>query len=125
MAGAWKLTALTMGDAKAKSMGIDTGKIRLKVLVIVSFITAISVCFVGTIGFIGLVAPHIARRFVGEDQRFFLPVSCLLGAALLSLASIISKTVIPGAILPIGITTSLIGVPFLFSLIMKRREGGL
>jgi len=125
VANAWKLTALTMGDAKAKSMGIDTGKLRLSVLVIVSFITAVSVCFVGTIGFIGLVSPHIARGIVGEDQRFYLPVSCLSGAIILSLASIISKTVIPGAILPIGITTSLIGVPFLLYLVLGKRQRGL
>ena len=93
-------------------------------LVIVSFITAVSVCFVGTIGFIGLVSPHIARSVVGEDQRFFLPVSCLIGAIILTLASVIGKTAIPGTILPIGITTSLIGVPFLFSLILKRRQSG-
>ncbi|MBM4433462.1 MAG: iron chelate uptake ABC transporter family permease subunit, partial [Chloroflexi bacterium] len=77
----------------------------------------------GTIGFIGLVGPHIARMLVGEDQRFFLPISALAGAVLLSAASAVSKLVIPGAVLPIGIVTSFIGVPFFVSLMLKRRRG--
>jgi iron complex transport system permease protein len=123
-ANSWKLTALTMGDAKAKSMGIDTGKIRLAVLLIVSFITAVSVCFVGTIGFIGLVSPHVARWIVGEDQRYFLPASILFGAIFLTSATIAGKILIPGTVLPIGITTSLVGVPFLLALIFKNKQRG-
>ena len=120
---AWKLTALRLGDEKAKSLGIDVRKMRLKVFILISFLTAAAVCFVGTIGFIGLVGPHIARMLVGEDQRFFLPMSAIGGAILLSLASIGSKLIIPGAIFPIGIVTSLIGVPFFFSLILTKRRG--
>lgn len=120
---AWKLTALKLGDEKAKSLGIHVEKLRLKTFVLISLLTATAVCFVGTIGFIGLVGPHIARMLVGEDQRFFLPLSALGGALLLSLASIGSKMIIPGAIFPIGIVTSLIGVPFFFSLILTQKRG--
>ena len=120
---AWKLTALKLGDEKAKSLGINVEKLRLKTFVLISLLTASAVCFVGTIGFIGLVGPHIARMLVGEDQRFFLPVSALGGALLLSAASIGSKMIIPGAIFPIGIVTSLIGVPFFFSLILTQKRG--
>lgn len=120
---AWKLTALKLGDEKAKSLGIDVEKLRLKAFMLISLLTAAAVCFVGTIGFIGLVGPHIARMLVGEDQRFFLPMSALGGAALLSVASIGGKVIIPGAIFPIGIVTSLIGVPFFFSLILTKRRG--
>ncbi|OEU58596.1 MAG: iron ABC transporter permease [Desulfuromonadales bacterium C00003096] len=120
---AWKLTALRLGDEKAKSLGINVERLRLKVFIWISFLAAAAVCFVGTIGFIGLVGPHVARMFVGEDQRFFLPMSALAGAALLSAASIGSKLIIPGAIFPIGIVTSFIGVPFFLALILlKRRE---
>lgn len=120
---AWKLTALRLGDEKAKSLGINVERLRLKVFVWISILAASAVCFVGTIGFIGLVGPHVARMFVGEDQRFFLPMSALAGALLLSVASIGSKIIVPGAIFPIGILTSLIGVPFFLSLIlMKRRK---
>lgn len=120
---AWKLTALKLGDEKAKSLGINVEKLRLKIFVLISLLTASAVCFVGTIGFIGLVGPHIARMLVGEDQRFFLPLSALGGALLLSVASIGSKIIMPGAIFPIGIVTSLIGVPFFFSLILTQKRG--
>jgi iron complex transport system permease protein len=120
---AWKLTALKLGDEKAKSLGINVEQLRLKTFVLISLLTASAVCFVGTIGFIGLVGPHIARMLVGEDQRFFLPLSALGGALLLSIASIGSKMIIPGVIFPIGIVTSLIGVPFFFSLILTQKRG--
>ena len=85
-------------------------------------LAAFPVAFVGTIGFVGLVGPHIARMLIGEDQRFFLPASVMTGALLLSISSVVSKTLIPGAIFPIGVVTSLIGVPFFISLILGRRE---
>ncbi len=119
----WKLTALRLGDGKAKSMGVNVEKLRLKVLIVISINTAAAVCFVGTIGFVGLVAPHISRWLMGEDHRFFMPFSALLGAAILSSASILSKLIIPGAIIPVGIITSIIGVPFLLSIVLNRRKG--
>ena len=76
----------------------------------------------GTIGFVGLVGPHIARLLVGEDQRVFLPMSALTGALILSLTSILSKTLIPGILLPIGLLTALIGLPFFVSLILRSRR---
>ena len=87
----------------------------------ISFLAAVAVCFVGTIGFIGLAGPHIARMLVGEEQRFYIPVSMLGGALILSVSSIISKIIIPGVVFPIGIITSIIGVPFFLVLILKRR----
>ena len=120
---AWKLTALRLGDEKAKSLGIKVDRLRIKVFIWVSILIGAAVCFVGTIGFIGLAGPHIARMLVGEDQRFFLPTSALAGAVLLSSASAVSKLVIPGAILPIGIVTSFIGVPFFIALTLKSRKG--
>ena len=120
---AWKLTALRLGDEKARSLGINVERLRLKVFIWVSVLTGAAVCFVGTIGFIGLAGPHMARMLVGEDQRFFLPASALAGAVLVSAASAVSKLIIPGAILPIGIVTSFIGVPFFVSLILRRRRG--
>lgn len=117
---AWQLTALSAGEERAKSLGIKTDQLRLKVFVIGSLLTAGAVAFVGTIGFIGLLAPHCSRILVGEDQRYMSPLSALFGVLLMICASIISKIVIPGAIVPIGIVTSIIGVPFLLYLILKR-----
>lgn len=116
----WKLTALSAGEERAKSLGVDTDKLRLKVFVLSALVTAGAVSFVGTIGFIGLVAPHFARFFVGEDQRYLSPMASLFGVLLMTVASIIGKIVVPGVILPIGIVTSLIGVPFLVYLIVRR-----
>jgi iron complex transport system permease protein len=116
---AWALTALRLGD-KARSFGINVRRLRLETMLLVSLLAAVPVAFVGTIGFIGLVGPHLARMLVGEDQRFFMPASALAGAALLSAASVVSKALIPGLIVPISIVTALVGVPFFFSLILSR-----
>lgn len=119
---AWALTALRLGDDKAASLGVNVQRVRLQTMLAVSLLAAIPVSFVGTIGFIGLVGPHIARMLVGEDQRFFLPASMLSGALILSLTSVLSKSIIPGAVLPIGVITALVGVPFFFSLIFASRR---
>ncbi|GAB3488367.1 FecCD family ABC transporter permease [Marinomonas epiphytica] len=119
---AWKLTALRLGEERAKSLGVNVTRLRLKTLIIVAVMTATATSFVGIIGFIGIVAPNIARMLVGEDQRFFLPLSFLVGAFLLSSASVLSKSIVPGALFPIGIVTAIIGVPFFFWLIIGKRR---
>lgn len=118
----WQLTALRLGDEKAASFGIDVRRLRFQTLIMVSLLAAFPVAFVGVIGFVGLVGPHIARMLVGEDQRFFLPASLLTGALMLSASSVVSKTLIPGAIFPIGVVTSLVGVPFFISLILRGKR---
>ncbi len=117
---AWRLTTLSAGEERAKSLGVDTDKLRLHVFVLSALLTAGAVSFVGTIGFIGLVSPHFARMLVGEDQRYLAPMSAMLGVLLMATASNVSKLVIPGIIVPIGIVTSLIGVPFLIYMIVRR-----
>ena len=119
----WKLTALRLGEDRAASLGIKLQVLRIKVLVLVAMMTATAISFVGVIGFIGLVAPHVARMLLGEDQRFFLPGAMLVGAAFLSLSSVLSKVIIPGALFPVGIVTSFIGVPFFFWIILNNKRG--
>ena len=119
----WKLTALRLGEDRAASLGINLQVLRIKVLVLVAMMTATAISFVGVIGFIGLVAPHVARMLLGEDQRFFLPGAMLVGAAFLSLSSVLSKVIIPGALFPVGIVTSFIGVPFFFWIILNNKRG--
>lgn len=116
---AWALTAIRLGEDKAASFGVNVRRIRLETMLIVALLAAVPVSFVGTIGFVGLVGPHIARMVVGEDQRFFLPASILCGALLLSVTSVVSKSILPGVVFPIGIITALVGVPFFFSLIIS------
>ena len=117
----WKLTALRLGEDRAASFGIDVPRLRLTALVRISVLAALAVSFVGTIGFIGLIAPHIARRLFGEDHRFYLPGSALVGGTILSLASIASKNIVPGIIVPVGIVTSLVGVPFFLAVVLRRQ----
>lgn len=115
----WQLTALRLGDARALAIGVDVQALRIKLFALVVLLTAGGVAFVGTIGFVGLVAPHIARMLVGEDQRILLPMAALTGAITMTGASVLSKLVSPGGVIPIGIVTALIGVPFLFFLILR------
>lgn len=117
---AWALTAIRLGETRAAAMGVSVRRLRLETLILVSALAAVPVSFVGTIGFIGIVGPHIARLLVGEDQRFFLPGSILSGALILSATSVLSKAILPGAVLPIGIITALVGVPVFATLIFTK-----
>ncbi len=118
----WQMTALRLGEDRATSFGVNVGRLRFLSLLRVSLLAATSVAFVGTIGFIGLVGPHIARLLVGEDHRFLLPASMIAGGLVLSLSSVASKVLVPGAVMPVGIVTALVGVPFFVVLIFMRRE---
>ncbi len=117
---AWALTALRLGEARASALGIPVARLRLQTIVLSGLLASVCVAFVGTIGFIGLVGPHIARMLVGEDQRFLLPAAALCGAVLLSAASVASKVAVPGQAVPIGIVTALVGVPLFFVLILRK-----
>ncbi len=121
---AWKLTALRLGEDQARSFGVDVTRLRRWTLLRVSLLSAAAVSMVGVIGFVGLAGPHIARMLVGENHRVFLPASLLTGALVMSLASTLSKTVVPGVLLPVGLVTSLIGLPIFFALILRGRRRG-
>ncbi|OFM61095.1 iron-siderophore ABC transporter permease [Corynebacterium sp. HMSC058E07] len=118
----WKLTALRLGDDRAAALGINVQRLRVTTLVVSSLLAASAVAFAGVIGFIGLVGPHVARMLVGEDQRYFAPASMAAGALLLAAAHAVSITVVPGVAVPIGIITSLVGVPFFLILVFVRRR---
>ncbi|MGE6918294.1 FecCD family ABC transporter permease [Achromobacter kerstersii] len=121
MRQSWKLTALRLGEDRAASFGVDVRRVRVAALARVSLLSALAVAFVGTIGFIGLVAPHIARRLFGEDHRFYLPGSALVGALILSLASVVSKNLVPDVVVPVGIVTALVGIPFFVAVVLRRQ----
>lgn len=120
----WKMTALRGGEEQAQSFGLNVGRLRTFVLFRVSVLTAVAISFTGVIGFVGLVGPHIARLAVGEDHRLFLPGSALAGAVILSGASLVSKTLVPGILIPDGIVTALIGIPLFLGLLLTQRRGG-
>ena len=105
------------------SFGVDVKRLRFLSLFRVSVLAATAVAFVGAIGFVGLVGPHIARLLVGEDHRFYLPASLFGGALIMSLASTLSKVLAPGAVMPVGIVTAIIGVPAFLFLIFRNAGG--
>ncbi|WP_028316269.1 FecCD family ABC transporter permease [Desulfatibacillum aliphaticivorans] len=119
-ARAWDYNALMSGDETASTLGVSVERLRMEGILLSSLMTAGAICFVGVIGFVGLVAPHISRMLVGSDHRYLLPASALVGASLVTLADVISRIIWPPQVIPIGIMTSLLGVPFFFYLLVKK-----
>lgn len=119
----WDINALSEGDEIARGLGVSADKTRISCMIISSVISAGIICFTGVIGFIGLVAPHITRMMIGGDMRYLIPISGLIGAILLTSADILSRMIIPDQIIPVGIMTAFIGIPFFGYLFMRvRRE---
>ncbi len=114
--------AMAAGDETASSLGINVKRVRTAGMVFAALITASIVCFTGTIGFVGLVAPHIARMILGGDHKYLLPGSALLGALLLLMADTIARTILAPVEIPVGIMTSFVGVPFFVYLLIRRRR---
>lgn len=122
LANRWSYNALQSGEDQAKGLGVNVERSRLVGMLVSSLAAAVVVSYVGIINFIGLVAPHIARRFVGGDYRYLLPASALTGALLLLLADTAARLVVAPVILPIGAITSFLGAP-LFLYLLFRRKG--
>jgi len=118
----WRINILTLGDDEARTMGVNAHAVRLVVIVSATLITAASVAVSGTIGFVGLVIPHLSRRLVGNNYRHLMPASMLFGALFLLMVDNVSRNLLATEI-PLGILTAFIGAPFFLSLIMKGGEG--
>ena len=119
---AWDLNLLLAGDEMAASLGVRVERLRLAALLLAALMTAGAICFTGVIGFIGLVGPHLARLLVGGDHRFLLPASALCGALLVLISDVLGRTLFAPHMVPIGIVTAFLGVPFFFALLMRRRR---
>lgn len=111
--------ALEAGVATAKSLGVPVDRLTVISMVLCALVASVSVAFAGSIGFIGLIAPHIMRKFVGNDYRFLLPGSALGGAGLMLLADVASRIILPPVVLPIGALTSFMGGPMFLYLCLK------
>lgn len=118
----WRFNALLSGEATAKTMGINVGLLRFASLLTASVITAACVSFLGIIGFVGIICPHVTKKFLGHDHRVTVPVSCLCGSLLLLLADTLARCVGNGSALPVGAITSLLGAPFFIAVIFGRKE---
>jgi iron complex transport system permease protein len=122
MRNRWEYNVLESGEETAKALGVPTERLRLTGMLLASLITSVSVAFLGIIGFIGLVAPHMMRRVVGGDHRYLIPISAVFGSVLLLSADTISRTILSPVVLPVGILTSFMGVPLFMYLIWKKRK---
>lgn len=117
------LNAMMLGDAHAMDLGIEAGKTRFRILLASTLVTAAAVSFVGAIGFVGLIVPHIFRILLGPDNRILIPVSAFGGAAFLILCDWLTRTVAPDyGVLPIGVLTALVGAPYFIYLLRRRRS---
>ncbi len=120
----WKLNVLSFGEEEAKTMGINTKKIRMVIILCSTLLTAGSVAIGGIIGWVGLVIPHLARIIVGPNYKILIPTSIILGATYLLFVDDVARTLFAVEI-PIGILTALIGAPFFICLLLKTKGGGL
>ncbi len=116
-----QLNVLAKGDLKAQGLGVPVRALRIGIFVASSLLTAASVTVAGTIGFIGLVTPHLARLLLGSDHRRLIPAAILLGGTLLMLADLLARTAFAPRQLPVGALTALVGVPLFLALM--RRDG--
>lgn len=119
---AWRYNALLSGEATARTMGVNVELLRFGSMLLASMITAVCVSFLGVIGFVGIICPHVTKKLMGQDHRVALPVSALCGSLLLLVADSLSRTLGNGSALPVGAITSLLGAPFFVAIIFSRKE---
>lgn len=118
-----KLNLMSLDDKDAKALGLDGEKLRLVCLIVLSFMAASIISFVGIIGFVGLIVPHMVRMIIGSDYRFVIPASVCFGAAFLLGCDVISRALDVSATIPVGVVTSLIGAPIFLYLIIRQKKG--
>ena len=119
----WNINVMSMGEDVATSLGVNSKRVLATNMVLETLATASIIAFTGVIGFVDLIAPHIARMLIGNDHRFLIPCSALVGAFLLLCSDTVARLVIAPTELPVGIVTSLLGVPFfIYILVNKRRQ---
>ena len=119
----WRFNAILSGDASAKSMGVNVDLLRFLTMLSASVITAVCVSFLGIIGFVGIICPHVTKKLLGQDHRVSVPASALSGSILLLLADTLSRSLGNGSALPVGAITSMLGAPFFLAIIFGRKGG--
>jgi iron complex transport system permease protein len=115
----WDYNAVDAGDDTARSLGVNVERCRTLAMFLGSLITAVVVSFLGIIGFIGLLGPHMARRIIGGDHRYLLPAACLMGGILLLAADQVARVIIAPTVLPVGILTAFLGSPIFIYLLIR------
>ena len=115
----WNYNAADAGDETAKSLGVKVERIRMVGMLIASLVTAVSVAFLGIIGFVGLVCPHMVRRLIGADNRFLLPATAVAGAFLLLVSDTVARLILSPHLIPVSILTAFMGAPIFIYLIVR------
>jgi len=118
----WNYNTFKAGDETAKSLGVNVDRVRLYGMLASSLLTAVIVSFIGIIGFVGLVIPHIVRRLAGGNEIYLIPLSAAAGGLLLLGADTVARTVIAPVVLPVGILTSFLGAPLFIYLVVRGRN---
>jgi iron complex transport system permease protein len=116
------LNVMQLDEEQAQQLGINVERTKLILLAASTLITAAAVCFVGTIGFVGIIVPHAVRLIWGPDHRSLLPLSALAGAMLLILADTASRTIMPPTEIPVGVITAFLGAPFFIVLLRRKKK---
>ena len=117
-----RLNLLMLGDDMAASMGVRVLRLRYFAVIVSAVLASAAVSYIGLVGFVGLIVPHLCRRLVGVDNRILLPTSAILGGVLVTLADILSRVLFAPTELPCGILTSALGAPFFLFLLLAKRE---
>lgn len=118
---AWRFNALAWGEDSARALGVTVGRLRLGALAAAASLAAVATAFLGVIGFVGLIAPHLVRLGIGADHRYLLPFAALAGGIVLLAADTLARLVIAPVVLPVGAVTALLGAPVLLALLLRRR----
>jgi len=118
----WHFNAMIWGDDTAKSLGVGIYMLRFMALVLAALAASVTTAFMGIIGFVGLIAPHIVRMVIGQDHRFLFPYAALAGGLLLLVSDLLARTVMAPIVLPVGILTSFAGAPLFLYLLIKHRD---
>jgi iron complex transport system permease protein len=116
------LNVMQLDEEQAQQLGINVERLKLILLAAATLITAASVAFVGTIGFVGIIIPHAVRLIWGADHRFLLPLAVLTGAIFMILTDLVARTILAPAEIPIGVITAICGAPFFLYLLRRRKK---
>jgi len=119
MANAWNYNAMDTGDETARGIGVQVERVRLSGMMVASLVTSVIIAFVGIIGFVGLVAPHMVRRIIGDDHRFLLPAATVTGGLMLLISDTVARLILSPHLLPVSVLTAFLGAPVFIFLIIK------
>ncbi|HRS93536.1 MAG TPA: iron ABC transporter permease [Methanolinea sp.] len=119
VANRWNYNAIDAGDETAKGLGVNVGHVRLAGMVAAALVSAVIVAFLGVIGFVGLVCPHMVRRIIGDDQRYLIPGSCLMGGILLLASDTVARVIVAPYVLPVAVLTAFMGAPVFIYLLLR------